>query len=523
MSPKNPLLTVGLTALGFLGLAATRAASPADPPATAGQPSPAPSPSPISNTVLLLSDGRVIRGRISQAGGVFRVRQVGLGELKFKAAEVAGTFPTVADAYRHRTSLVPDGDPDEHLKLAKWCMTQKMPAEAKEQLLAVLKVSPDARQAKMMLESLEAAEFRTPNAKPRLDDGLVRTGAEVSDAPGAGGRGPDEPSEIDVAVLQRARKTLGTSNVPTIFDLSPSAALARSQIFMATVQPVLLRDCYRCHNEKHPGAFQLIDVKGRRDLAADAMRLNLEATLRFINPDDPSKSDLLSATILPHGKGPNKAPVFRGASDWRFKALADWARSLRSTPAPNLPSSASASRFGGAEAAGSGGFATERRGDVGVAEASESAVATTPAFSDDVLARHANPLGTPSASVMDPVRFDGRAKPFDPKRIGTRGVVEAGPASDAEFPRPLMFRDGPAAPMPALPDALPALPNAAPGAPPKAAAAPPGPLPPGYTELPPEATDAIPGRESAEAKARKPVKVDPALLQRALGNRNGNP
>ena len=68
------------------------------------------------------------------------------------------------------------------------------------------------------------------------------------------------------------------------------------------VQPVLQQSCARCHNEKYQGEFQLVEVKTRRDLTnSDIARANLDATLRLINPDDPARSELLSAGLVPHG------------------------------------------------------------------------------------------------------------------------------------------------------------------------------------------------------------------------------
>jgi hypothetical protein len=63
MSPKTNLLTAGLTALGLFGFVAPRVATPAEPPPSGQSPAKAPSPSP---TVLLLSNGRVLTGPISE-------------------------------------------------------------------------------------------------------------------------------------------------------------------------------------------------------------------------------------------------------------------------------------------------------------------------------------------------------------------------------------------------------------------------------------------------------------------------
>src|SRR5258708_4455827 len=127
MSPKNTLLHASLTALGLFGLAATHAA-PGDPPApTVTAPAGAPATSP---SVLLKSNGQVRRGVITEEVDRYVVRVPG-GEIRVPKRDAERTFDSIAAAYRYKRENVPEGDPDEHLKLARWCLTQKMMAEAK--------------------------------------------------------------------------------------------------------------------------------------------------------------------------------------------------------------------------------------------------------------------------------------------------------------------------------------------------------------------------------------------------------
>src|SRR4051794_12568548 len=136
MSPKNTLLNVGLTALGWFGFAASRdALADPGPSAPPGQPAAmavAPSPSP---TVLSLSDGRVLQGKVQADGNGYSVHQNG-GVLRFRKELVEGVFGSLQDVYRFKAGRVPERDPDEHLKLADWCLTHHLNAEAKAQLLA---------------------------------------------------------------------------------------------------------------------------------------------------------------------------------------------------------------------------------------------------------------------------------------------------------------------------------------------------------------------------------------------------
>ena len=86
--------------------------------------------------------------------------------------------------------------------------------------------------------------------------------------------------------------------------------------------------CARCHNAGYEGAFQLVPVANNRQLTADALRANLDATLRLIDPENPSKSELLSSTLRPHGSGPRKHPIFEGSNNRAYQILATWVNSL---------------------------------------------------------------------------------------------------------------------------------------------------------------------------------------------------
>ena len=65
------------------------------------------------------------------------------------------------------------------MKLARWCLAQNLFDEARDEVQHVLKLSPTARDAKGMLASIDASKARL-TAKPRVDPGLVQTGAEIT-------------------------------------------------------------------------------------------------------------------------------------------------------------------------------------------------------------------------------------------------------------------------------------------------------------------------------------------------------
>ncbi len=316
MSPKNPPHIVGLAAPGLLWLATSVAFGQDPPPAPPGPPIPAPTShsSPKAFRVLLLTNGKVIPGDIVEdaAAGLYRLRQNG-GSIGYPKIMVLKAGDSIDDLYRFQVARLPGGDPDERMKLARWCLTEHLTAQAKEQLEAVKAMCPDDAEVKRMLYNLAAADERAP-----LDGGVRLTSGEMP-------RG-EAPATLDPRVISRAQKRFNA--LPEIFDLPQAQAVKRANEFADYVQPVLQQNCVRCHNEKYTGDFQLVEIKIKRDLTnPDIARANLDATLRLINPDDPSRSPLLSAGLVPHGD--STSAIFRGANDRNYQVLSQWAKSLR--------------------------------------------------------------------------------------------------------------------------------------------------------------------------------------------------
>ena len=506
MSPKNRFQNVGLAALGWLGFAALRvtAADPAPPAPPGPAEAVAPSPSP---TVLSLYDGKVYQGKIQVDETAYSVVQNG-GVLRFRKELVEGAFGSIREVYRFKAERVPARDPDERLKLARWCLSQRLNAEAKAQLLAVLELSPGSVEIKNMVANIDNAASRAA----LRDEALVRTRLEL---PAAAAR----PGELDPAVFRPGPPPVNAAALrsPTIFDLPTPLAVKRADEFTKYVHGILQQACARCHNENYQGAFQLIEVKSRQGLTPNVVRANLEATLRVVDPDSPARSELLSRALVPHG--PHKRPIFRGATDPEYQRVAAWVNSLRrSSAAPSSPPS----RFGPEEpapfpasaAASSAGFATAR----------------------------VQPASSPASSAPDP-SLDGRPQPpAAPNPVVPRppGQFIAGSGSgmqpyappDTDFTVPYMM-GGPRPPKPgATPGQaqaqaqtaavagveLPPLPAPAPSASPAAGAS------PAATPVPTTAANAAAPTASAAPKpARKPLKIDPALLERALMNRYTTP
>ena len=355
MSTQYRPTIVGLVSPGLFWLAASVAQGQSSPRPQGLPPISAPA-SPSTFSVLLMSNGTVVRGEIvdDPAGGVYRLKTRG-GQVPYPKSSVKRAGQSIDELYRYQVAALPPGDPEERMKLVRWCLTEHLPALAREQLVDVLKLCPDDAEANRMAANLDA---NTPAGN--RDPDVRQTSGEMP-------RG-DAPATLDPGIVKKVRKGFGNS-LPEIFDLPPAQAVRRASEFAEYVQPVLQQSCASCHNEKYQGDFQLVQVRNKKDLRnPDIVRANLDAALRLVNPDDPARSDLLSACLVPHG--PNKGAIFRGPNDGEYRKVVTWVRSLR--PKANI---ANGKGFGGTNdkvsqtgytpAGSPDGFASDRQGRAG--------------------------------------------------------------------------------------------------------------------------------------------------------------
>jgi hypothetical protein len=439
--------------------------------------------SPSVERFLLLSNGQIVQGVVSDDKAQYQVVQR-VGVLRFPKKRVEGVFGSVREIYQYKLEQLPERDSEERMKLAHWCLNRQMIPQAREQLTKVVALNPKNQQAQAMLVSIDQA---ATIAEMRQRDPEVRqTQAE---------RLADErPAALDSAVIRGAQSALGISGLPVIFDLPKPLAITRATEFAKYVHPLLQAYCAKCHNENYNGAFQLVQYKTRADQTSDALRANLDATLRLVDPENLSRSELLSSTLRPHGRGPNKRPIFPGSNDRAYQVLESWVSQLR-TPKPT----------------------------------GDTSVLGRPRADTDQSEVFAAQRERISREHLDPRMQQ------EPRSTSNRGSVteDQSHARPQEFPLPFVIGGAnPAVPQsgmqpraanrPSAQSATNNLSNARPPAQASTAAMTQEtdkPIAPSDPKLPGDQTAAT-GENATAKKPSKPLKLDPALLQKVLQSRN---
>jgi hypothetical protein len=364
MTTKNAFLAAGVALAGLAGVAAWAVADGPPPPATApARPAgtAAAPPAGPGASVLLLTTGQVVRGEATVTPEGYLVKTP-LGELPFRRSQVERVFGSLREIYVYKKSRTPDNDPEERLRLAQWCMAQKMDQEASDELDGLLQLEPEHRRARAMRFQVQAAKAA---GQAPADAGVMRAGAESAIEP---------PAVVSSSTLRELRDSYRDNPAavgrPIIFDLPAPLAIKRYREFEEYVHPALQRTCAKCHNEQSDSLFQLVQARAKRDLENDMLvRANLDATLRLVEPSDPMRSALLSSSINPHK--PSGRPILTGPNDPTYRLLMSWVATLKSANAPaTLPLPTGTDAAQGATAPGvvdtgvvpAGAFAAGRSG-----------------------------------------------------------------------------------------------------------------------------------------------------------------
>lgn len=257
-------------------------------------------PAPSTNGMLLLWSGRTVEGRIVKNGDSFSVIR-STGEMFVPAVQVRLQCRDLKDAYRQLREKVPtENSAEEHLSLARWCLTQQLFPEARQELHETLSANPDHREARELLKKFEAAQSAPPAAeKSRKPE---RTTPAVT-------QDFSQPTNWrEFAVIKQTG--FSASDVESLGGLSHETA----QTFMRRIQPILMNNCALagCHSTGATNEFQLQRVTGGSDVSRSLVERNLSVVLRYVSAPDARSSPLLSIPSAKHGR-PGRMP-FAGVS-----------------------------------------------------------------------------------------------------------------------------------------------------------------------------------------------------------------
>jgi hypothetical protein len=244
---------------------------------------------PTTGHVLLLENDRVMEGDIERVGDQYRVRRH-VGETWIPADQVFCLCADMKEAHQRLCARTNLGDPDERVRLARWCQLHGLRQQAFAEAAAAVELQPNNREAARLLRTL-----RRPVASPRPKS------EQPEPEPEPGGPG----LELDAASLG---------------------------IFTTRVQPILMNACANCHASGKAPAFKLARVFADPTLNHRATQQNLASASAQINRERPLASPLLTHAMSVHG-GADQPPL-KGRQTAAYQSLEEWVRLTVSTVQP---------------------------------------------------------------------------------------------------------------------------------------------------------------------------------------------
>lgn len=245
--------------------------------------------------LLVLSNGRMVDGKISQNAGGFVVDKP-TGSMLVPFDYVKFVADDRDDAYQKMRKMSAGPTAQSHMALARWCITNQYFKEAAAELREALHIDPNRDDARRMLRRLEEL-FRPAIPKHQ-------SVAPNEDWLAGGFDAPDAES---------------------LARLNPETA----HEYVSRVQPLLMNKCATsgCHGSSAAGGFELQRVRFGRGSARVASERNLAALKEFIDPGDADNSPLLTVPLGNHGRGGR--PIFHGASgSEQIELLKKWVRRM---------------------------------------------------------------------------------------------------------------------------------------------------------------------------------------------------
>jgi hypothetical protein len=217
--------------------------------------------------VLVLRNGHILEGQITQAGDYFIVTLGESGEVRMKAADVEACCGSLDEAYDFKARHLSGRGVTPHLELAEWCLRHNLHARCAEQLVAAMRIEPEHPRL-MQLERRLSLAARTP-----------------------------EPAAIESAPPAAA---LNTEQLDKAIGRLPAGSMEK---FAAVVQPILLNRCgaNSCHGPNAVSDFRLLRPPAGQVASRRFTQRNLYAALTHVDPTHPESSPLLTLPQRRHG------------------------------------------------------------------------------------------------------------------------------------------------------------------------------------------------------------------------------
>ncbi|WP_417383848.1 hypothetical protein [Gimesia sp.] len=229
---------------------------------------PLPAATRSETSLLLMKSGRMVSGEISESAGGYLVKNptgsmvVPFDSVLFEAKDLHEIYLKQRAAMKYPTA-------NSHLDLARWCITNELYEEAKSELRDAIRLEPKRSEPQLMLRRLMGLTTENqPTVQEKIQETLIKKQLESAD---------------------EATSLTGISR-------------EQSALFVRKIQPIMLNKCgnANCHGNAAQSEFKLTQVTRRYGNHRFYAEKNLAEVLRWIDLEDPLRSQLLIKSEQQH-------------------------------------------------------------------------------------------------------------------------------------------------------------------------------------------------------------------------------
>ncbi|QDT31064.1 hypothetical protein [Thalassoglobus polymorphus] len=268
----------------------------------------------FTDGVIVLEDGRVFSGRISNVAGGYRIDNNGTyGIVPF--GKVYVTARTLNEAYIALRDRTPNPKTDDHLVLAEWCLTNDLVGQARTEVSKALKLEPLRPESRALMVKIEE-KLNPVKKQVQLPSGPAMT--------------------MDGFLRPRERTSAGLSR-------------ETHQKYIRHIQPLIHNKCGNayCHGQAAKNEFHLEAIRQGSLGNRLQSQSNLENVLQQIDLKSPERSPFLTKAIA---VDTHHQRIFLGPhGNDQHQVLKDWVTSV----ARDLTGSSKSNTIANAEEPGS--------------------------------------------------------------------------------------------------------------------------------------------------------------------------
>lgn len=245
-------------------------------------PEPIQAQAPLQTGVIVLNDGRVFQGSITEVPGGYRIQYPG-GSSILPFNQISVTSANMIGAYEAFRNNIRTPNADSHLRLAEWCINNGMFPQAEIEIQSALSLEPMRSDARALLRQVDQILRPEPAATP-----------------------------VTTPAASAPRAAISAASFASPSDRSESGLSRETQLdFMRKVQPLLFNKCGNagCHGPTVDHSMKLKNARTDSPGLRMASEHNLKVLFGLIDYQRPESSPLL---LKPLESTPHHAGLFDG-------------------------------------------------------------------------------------------------------------------------------------------------------------------------------------------------------------------